>query len=184
MVLTIHLDIFYRFTQYLQCIVHLDTLSDGHIRVGSTLQQQQRGVYLIGIEQCSVLGKQVRIVPRIAFGSGNGVIGISPIAFAPIARYVADTGMRHGGSKHIGLSLQIHRHKSTVGSADATDTLVVDKRMGGTEFLGAFYDIIGSIVSPGIDVAGGELLSVADGTAGLNDVNHIIARSEQLCAIG
>ena len=82
MILAVHRYELNRLTQYLQGIVQLNTFADRHIRIHRTMQQQQRGLDFIRIEQCSVFGKQVGIIPRIASGSGNGVIGIAPIALA------------------------------------------------------------------------------------------------------
>ena len=87
-----------------------------------------------------MLRKQIGIIPRIAIGCRNRVIGISPITLAPIARYIADASMRGSGSKHIRLSLQIHRHESSIRGTQASDTFIVDKRMGCTEFLRTFND--------------------------------------------
>ena len=63
MILAVHRYELNRLTQYLQGIVQLNTLADRHIRVHRTMQQQQRGLDFIRIEQCSVFGKQVGIIP-------------------------------------------------------------------------------------------------------------------------
>ena len=55
--------------------------------------------------------------------------------------------------------------------------------MGGTELLRSFDDFIGSVVTPRIDVACRELLTVTDSAAGLDDIDHVVARSEQLSAV-
>lgn len=144
MILAVHRYELNRLTQYLQGIVQLNTLADRHIRIHRTMQQQQRGLDFIRIEQCSVFGKQVGIIPRIAPGSGNGVIGIAPIALAPVTGHVTDARMRNGSGKQIRLGLQVHRHKTAIGCSDTADTLVVDKRMRGAELLRALDDFIGS----------------------------------------
>ena len=93
MILAIYRNEFNRLAQDFQRIVQLDAFTDRHIRIHSAMQQQQRSLYLVCIEQRAMLGEQIGIVPRIAFCSRNGVIGISPETFAPIACHIADTGM-------------------------------------------------------------------------------------------
>ena len=51
------------------------------------------------------------------------------------------------------------------------------------ELTGTFDDIIGSALSPSIDMACGKLLTETDGSARIHDINHIVARSEQLGGI-
>ena len=131
-----------------------------------------------------MLGEEFRVAPRITFGGGHSIVGISPIAFTPIARHVADAGMRGGGGKEVGLGLEIHRHKATVRGAQATDAFSIHKRMGFTELFRSLDDLVSCPVPPSIDVAGGEFLPVTDGTAGIDDIDHIVARSEQLGTIG
>ena len=174
MVFTIYGNKFHRLTQYLQRIIQLDTFTDRHVCIYRAMQQQQRGINLVRIEQCSMLRKQIGIIPRIAIGCRNRVIGISPITLAPIARYIADASMRGSGSKHVRLSLQIHRHESSIRGTQASDTFIVDKRMGCTEFLRTFNDLIGRTLTPCIDMACRELLAVPDGTTGLDNINHIV----------
>ncbi len=98
MVLTIHSNEFHRLTQYLQRIIQLDTFTDRYIRIHRAMQQQQRSLNLVCIEQRSMFRKQIGIIPRIAIGCRNRVIGISPETLAPIARHIADASMR--GSHH------------------------------------------------------------------------------------
>ena len=107
MVLTIHSNEFHRLTQYLQRIIQLDTFTDRYIRIHRAMQQQQRSLNLVCIEQRSMFRKQIGIIPRIAPGSGNGVIGIAPIALAPITGHVTDTRMRNGSGKQIRLGLRL-----------------------------------------------------------------------------
>ena len=45
-----------------------------------------------------------------------------------------------------------------------------------TEPLGAFDNLIGCTSAPGVDVAGGELLSEAGCSAGVEDIDHIAHR--------
>ena len=54
---------------------------------------------LVGIEQSAVLGEEIGLRPRITACGGNGVVGIAPIAFTPVAGDVADAGMRGGSGK-------------------------------------------------------------------------------------
>ena len=70
-VLAIHRYKLYRLAQYLQRIVQLDAFADRHIRIDRTMQQQQRGLDFIRIEQGPVFCKQVGIIPRIAPGSAT-----------------------------------------------------------------------------------------------------------------
>ena len=174
-VLAIHRYKLYRLAQYLQCIVQLDAFADRHIRIDRTVQQQQRGLDFIRIEQGPVFCKQVGIIPRIAPGSGNGVIGIAPIALAPITGDVTDARMRNGSGEQIRLCLQVHRHETAVRRSDTTDTLIVDKRMSGAELLRSFDNFVSGTFPPRIDMAGGEFLTVTDSPTGLDNINHIIA---------
>ena len=68
MVFTIYGNKFHRLTQYLQRIIQLDTFTDRHVCIYRAMQQQQRGINLVRIEQCSMLRKQIGIIPRIAIG--------------------------------------------------------------------------------------------------------------------
>ena len=53
MVFTIYGNKFHRLTQYLQRIIQLDTFTDRHVCIYRAMQQQQRGINLVRIEQCS-----------------------------------------------------------------------------------------------------------------------------------
>ena len=93
MVLTVYRYELHRLAQYLQRIVQLDAFTNRHIRINRTMQQQQRSLDFIRIEQRPMLRKQIRIIPWIALGSSNRIIGISPIALTPVTCHVTDAGM-------------------------------------------------------------------------------------------
>ena len=59
MVFTVHGNKFHRLAQYLQRIIQLDTFTDRHVCIYRAMQQQQRGINLVRIEQCSMLRKQI-----------------------------------------------------------------------------------------------------------------------------
>ena len=65
-------DEFNRLVQQLQCRVHLYTLH-GNIRIGRTVQQQQRGIYLVRMEE-GALFRRALIVPRIAASTSTGTV--------------------------------------------------------------------------------------------------------------
>ncbi len=69
MILTVHGNEFHRLAQYLQRIIQLDTFTDRHVRIYRAMQQQQRSLNLVRIEQRSMFRKQIGIIPRIALGS-------------------------------------------------------------------------------------------------------------------
>ena len=93
MVLTFHLYEFYSLAQNLQCIEELDALTDGHVGVYGTMEQQQRCVDLVGIEERALLGEEVGVLPGITVCCGNGVVAISPVALSPVAGDVTDAGV-------------------------------------------------------------------------------------------
>ena len=93
MVLTVYRYKLHRLAQYLQRIVQLDAFTNRHIRINRTMQQQQRSLDFIRIKQRPMLRKQIRIIPWIALGSSNRIIGISPIALTPETCHVTDAGM-------------------------------------------------------------------------------------------
>ena len=183
MVLAVHGDELYGLAQNLQGVVELDALANGDVGIHRAVQQEEGRLDFVRVEQGAVLGEELGVAPRIAFGSGHGIVRIAPIALAPIAGHVADAGVRGGCGKEVGLGLEIHRHEAAIGSPQATDALGIHKRMGLAELLRTFDDFVGRPVTPGIDVAGGELLPVTDGAAGVDDIDHIVARGEELGAV-
>lgn len=78
------------------------------------MQEEQRSVYLVGIEQRAVVDKEFRILPRITVGCRYFTVRIAPVAFAPVTGVVADTGMGNSSRKQVGLCLEILRHETTV----------------------------------------------------------------------
>ena len=62
-------------------------------------------------------------------------IGITPILQLLGSRVINHNNCllyTSSGSKHVRLSLQIHRHESSIRGTQASDTFIVDKRMGCT----------------------------------------------------
>ena len=94
--------------------IHLDALSYGHVVVHIAMQEEQRGVNLVGIVERAVLHKKLLLTPGVAVGHGDFAIGIPPVAFTPIAGVVADAGVRDSSGKEVGLGLQVLRHEATV----------------------------------------------------------------------
>jgi len=86
---------------------HLDTLANGHIGICIAMEEEQRGVYLVGIEQRTLVYIKVFTRPRIAVGHRHLAVTISPISLTPIAGVVANAGMRYGSSEDISLRLQV-----------------------------------------------------------------------------
>ena len=173
-ILAFHLDKFHRLAQDFEGVEELDALADGHVGIDGAVDEQQRGVDLVGIEQ-RALGKEVGILPRIAFGGSHGVVAVAPVALAPVAGDVADAGMGDGTGKNVGLRLQILRHETSIRGTEASHMSGIHEGMGGAELLDALDDVVGRPLAPGIHMAGGELLSEADGAAGLDDIDHIAA---------
>lgn len=137
------------------------------------MQEKDRGVDFVGIEQRALQRVHIPCVPGIAVCACQSTIGVSPVTFAPIAGDVADSGMRDGGGKDIRFCLQVLCHEATVGCPYATDLFSVDKVVFGTEFLCSFDDLVSCTLSPCIYVAGGELLAEAGCSAGLDDINDV-----------
>ena len=80
-------------TQQLQGRKHLNTLSDRHIGIDCTMQEEQRCVNLIGIVQWTLIDKKLLVAPRLAVGHRNFTIRIAPITFTPVAGVVANARM-------------------------------------------------------------------------------------------
>ena len=91
----------------LQCIIELDTLAHWYIVIGSTMHKEQWRMNLISIVERTLINEEMLVGPRILIRHGNFAIAVAPITLAPIAGMIADTGMRDGCSKEVGLSLQI-----------------------------------------------------------------------------
>ncbi len=160
-------------SQQLQCRKHLDTLSHRHIHIRITMQEQQRRMYLVRIEQRTLFYKKIRIAPRITVRHGNFTIRISPISFPPVTGMVTDAGMRDGRCKNIDPRLQVLCHEAAIGRTYTAYFPVIDKSMLFTKQLGTFYDILCHPFPSCIDVAGGEFLSETGGTARFYHIHHI-----------
>ena len=81
-VFSFYLDEFYCLAQNFQSIEKLDTFANGYVSIYSAVEQKQGGVNLVGIEERALLGKKVGVLPWVAVCSSNGVVAITPIAFA------------------------------------------------------------------------------------------------------
>ena len=92
-------------TKKFQGGIHLNTFAHRNIHVYITMQEKDRCMNLVGIEQRTAVDILVLASPWITVGHAYLTIRISPIPFAPIAGMVADTGMRNGCRKDIGFCL-------------------------------------------------------------------------------
>ena len=173
MVFAVHMNVAHTFAKNTQSREELLALVCGHIGIHGAVQQKQRCVDFIGVEQGRLFHIEFGVVPRIAAVLRHLTVGISPIASAPIARDVGNTGMRNGGCKDVGARLQILRHKSAIGSAHATNLFGIHIRVLGAEGLGSLNDVVGRALSPGSDVACSKFLTETNGTAGLASVDHV-----------
>ena len=120
-----------------------------------------------------MFGIELRIIPRISACIGNRAISISPVTFTPIATQGTDARMTDSGCKQVGLCLQVLCHETAIAGTGATDFLRVDERMFFAELFCSLDDFIGGLVSPGVYVTGGELLSEAGRAAWVQSVDHI-----------
>lgn len=94
--------------------VNLNTFTDGYVGVAVTVEEENRSMNLIGVVERTVPDEEVAMTPRIAVSHADFAVRISPIAFAPIACVVADTGMRDCCGKDVGLCLEILGHETAV----------------------------------------------------------------------
>ena len=195
MVLALHLYQRHLAAQQLQGCEHLQTLDDGHVRVGIAVQQQQRRVNLVGIEQGRSVDVELAVAPGIAVGHGHLAVVVAPVALAPVAGVVGDACMADGCCKDVGDGLQVLRHEASVGGAHAADLRLVDEGVLGTYLPHALYDVAGRCAAlrrdavagsaaGGVHMARGPLLSEAGGAAGLEDVGHVAQRVPVLRSVG
>ena len=175
-VLVGHLDERGRLAQQFQRREHLDALAHGHVRVGRAVQEEERRVDLVGVEERALQRIEVAGVPRVAVGRRQGAVGITPVALAPIAGDVADAGVRDGRREDVRLRLEVLRHEAAIRGADATDLVAVDEGMLLAETLGALDDLVGRHLTPGVHVARGEFLPEAGRPAGLQDIDDVAQR--------
>ena len=80
-IFALYLDKLHLLAQDLQSIEELDTLTDRHIGIDRTVQEQQRSVDLVGIEERALLGEEVGVLPGIAVGSCYGIVAVAPVTF-------------------------------------------------------------------------------------------------------
>ena len=138
--------------------------------------EQQWRVNLVGMEQRTLLGVHLLVVPGIATGTGHLAIAVAPVALTPVAGDVADAGMADGAGKDIGNGLQILGGETTVGGAYAAHPFCIGKTVSGTELLHSLDDVVGHILSPGVHVAGAVLLAKSAGTTRVDHVDDISQR--------
>ena len=93
MIFAMHLDKGHLTAQDLQCIVHLDALADGDIRVVRTMNQQQRRVNLVGVKERTLLRVELWIIPRIAVVASHRTVVDAPGALAPVGGERTDARM-------------------------------------------------------------------------------------------
>ena len=183
-VLSFHLDQCHFASQQLQRGEHLQTLDDRHVGVVGAMQQEQRRVNLVGIEQRRLVDVQLTMAPRIAVGHRHLTVVVAPVALTPVAGVIGYAGMAHGSSKDVGLRLQVLRHETAIRGAHAPHLRSIDERMLLTNLLGTLDDVVGRSAPGCVHVARGPLLSEACGTAGLQDVGHIAQRVPVLRSVG
>ena len=140
------------------------TFIGGHVRIGRTMEQKQRSVDLVCIEQSRLLHIQVWVVPRIGAVLCGFAVSMSPISATPIRGNVRNTGMTHRRGENVGARLEILSHKATIACAHATHLLGLDIRMRSHKGLRGFDDIIARTLSPGIDVTRCKLLAETNRT--------------------
>lgn len=97
-----------------ECGVELLAFICRHVSVGCTMQQQQGGVYLVGIEQRRLFDVKIGIVPWKTAILGGFAVRVAPIAAAPIAGDVADASVCDGCGKNVGAGLQVFSHETAV----------------------------------------------------------------------
>ena len=93
MILTFYLNKLYGLTKYLQRIKKLYALTDRDIGVYGTMQEQQRSVNLVGIEERTLLSEEVGVLPGIAVSCRDGIVAVAPITLAPVAGDVTDASV-------------------------------------------------------------------------------------------
>ena len=167
---------FYQFdrpAKDLQGIVERCALAGRDVDVGRAVQEQERGVDLVGVEERTVLGVELGIVPREASCRSHGAVAQAPITPGPIAGDRTDACVANRSCEEIRAGLQILRHEASVASPSATDLLGIDEGMGGDEGLHRSDDIVRSLRPPSIQVVAGEGLPVADGATRVERIGYI-----------
>ena len=152
---------------------HLYALAYWHIGVGVAVEEEQRSVDLLGIEQRALVHIEVLARPRIAVGHRHLAVAVAPIALAPIAGVVADAGMGYGAGEDVGLRLEILGHKASVACSYATHLGAVGEGVVAAERLRGLDDVFGNALTRCVDVARRELLTKAHGSARVDHQHHI-----------
>ena len=93
MVLALHLDECHLSAQEFQGREHLQALYQRNVRIGIAVQQQQGRMDLVGIEERTLVHKQLPMTPRITVGHRHLAVVISPIALTPITGVVGDASV-------------------------------------------------------------------------------------------
>ena len=159
MVLAIHNDILYLTAEYAEGIVELLALVGRHIGIGRAMEEQERRVNVVGIEERRVLCEEGWIVPREGTVLGTLAIAIAPKAASPVRGDVADTSVTDGTGEDVCASEEVLGHEAAVGSTYATNLVGIDIGMLSTELQDSLDDIITTSLAPGIDMTGSKLLS-------------------------
>ena len=101
-------------SQQPQSSVHLYGFAFWHICIGGAVGEQQRFGYLLGVVKWRTVKVEVFSGPRIAVGGRNLAVRVSPVAFAPIAGVVRNSGVRNSAGKGVVLGEHILGHESAV----------------------------------------------------------------------
>ena len=134
----------------------------------------------VGIVERAVVHVEVFSRPGIALGHRHLAVVIAPIALAPVAGVIADTGVADGSGEEVGFGLQVLRHKAAVAGSEASDALAVDEGMLLGKAARALNDVVGHEIAGGIYVARGIFLSESGGTTGVDDEDDVALRGEEL----
>ena len=183
MVLAIDLHIFHLLAENFQRGVELLALVGRYVGIYGAVEQEQRGLDFVCAEQGRLLDIERGVVPGEAAILRTLAVGVAPISPTPVAGDVADAGVGNGCGEEVGAGLKILRHEAAVGSTHATDFGSIDKGVFFAELTGAFNDVLRSALAPGIDVAGGKFLTVADATARVDDIDHVALTGKHLHGI-
>ena len=137
-------------------------------------------MYFVCVEERRVLHVEVGVVPRVGAVLGGFAVGVAPVAAAPIAGDVRDTCVRDGCGKEVCACLQVLCHEAAVAGTHAAHLFRVYVCMLFQELLRTLDDVVARAFAPGVDVAGGKFLSVADGSAGVAHIDHVALSGQHL----
>ena len=100
----------------LQRIVQRSTFAGRDVHVSRAVEEEQRRVNLVCIEEWAVLGVEVGVVPRETTFGGHRAVAESPVAPSPVAGDRANTCVADCSGKEVGARLQVLRHKAPIAS--------------------------------------------------------------------